>query len=457
MAADILIVDDEKDIRDLISGILSDEGFRTRTAKNSDEALSAVQERRPSLVLLDIWLQGSKLDGLGILEQLHQHYPDMPVVMISGHGTIETAVQAIKLGAFDFVEKPFNIDRLVHIVARAVETLSLKREIKELKARSQIAERMVGTSNVMHQLQQTIQKIAPTNSRVLITGPAGTGKELVARQIHVLSPRSTAPFVVVQAAAITPENMEYEIFGQDAAHGRSRHIGALEEAHGGTLLIDEITEMPLETQNKFLRVLVDQSFTRVGGNTRVHVDVRILSSSSQDVQRAVIEERLREDLFHRLAVVPMRVPALFERRDDIPELVAYFADQIVQTAGLAPFNFADDAIAVLQAFNWPGNVRQLRNTLERAMIAASDKIERIITAADLPSDLNASLPAIPGGQGTEHIMTLPLRDAREVFEREYLLAQLGRFSGNISKTADFVGMERSALHRKLKSLGIGGE
>ena len=454
MASDILIVDDEMDIREIVSGILSDEGHGTRTARNSDEALQAIQARRPNLVFLDIWLQGSKLDGLQVLEIIKQQNPNLPVVMISGHGNIETAVSAIKLGAYDFIEKPFKADRLVLIAERALENSRLKREVSDLKVRSGTVSRMVGKSTSVNQLRQVIERVAPANSRIMVTGQSGAGKELAARMIHDASSRASGPFVVINAATITPETMERELFGSEAVNGEGRHVGRLEEAHGGTLYIDEVADMPRETQGKILRVLVEQNFTRVGGTTRVNVDVRIISSSARDLASLIGEGAFREDLFHRLSVVPIRVPSLAERRDDIPELITFFMDQITANAGLPKRRIADDAMAILQSHDWPGNIRQLRNNVERLMILASGDPDSEISAEMLPSEVGALVPATPTGAGGEKLMSLPLREAREVFEREYLMAQVSRFGGNISRTAEFIGMERSALHRKLKSLGI---
>ena len=455
MASDILIVDDESDIRELVSGILQDEGYEARTARDSDDALTAIRARRPSLVFLDIWLQGSKLDGLQLLDAVKEEHPELPVVMISGHGNIETAVAAIKRGAYDFIEKPFKADRLVLIADRALETSRLKREVKDLKQLAPLASTLVGHSPSINQLRQTIEKVAPTNSRVLIVGPSGAGKELTARSIHTQSARASGPFVVINAAAITPERMEIELFGVDQSNGsHGRKVGALEEAHGGTLFIDEIADMPRETQNKILRVLVDQTFQRVGGSTKVAVDVRVISSTSRNLETEVANGTFREDLYHRLSVVPIRVPPLAERREDIPELVDYFMEQISQATGLPKRKVGEDAKAVLQSHDWPGNVRQLRNNVERLMILAGGGPDAVINASMLPQDVGAMIPNMPTGNGGEQLMGLPLREAREVFERDYLRAQINRFGGNISRTAEFVGMERSALHRKLKALGI---
>jgi two-component system nitrogen regulation response regulator NtrX len=455
MASDIVIVDDEADIRDLVAGILEDEGYVTRTARDSDEALIAIQSRRPSLVFLDIWLQGSRLDGLQLLDTVKQEHPELPVVMISGHGNIETAVAAIKHGAYDFIEKPFKADRLVLVANRALETSRLKREVKELKQMAPVPTTLVGRSATISQLRQIIEKVAPTNSRVLIVGPSGSGKELTARTIHTSSGRVSGPFVVINAAAITPERMETELFGVEQSNGsQARKVGALEEAHSGTLFIDEIADMPRDTQNKILRVLVDQTFQRVGGSTKVAVDVRIISSTSSNIEAEVAAGEFREDLYHRLSVVPIRVPPLAERREDIPDLVDYFMEQISQATGLPKRRIGNDAMAVLQSHDWPGNVRQLRNNVERLMILAGGDPDALITATMLPQDVGSMVPSMPNGNGGEHLMGLPLREAREVFEREYLRAQISRFGGNISRTAEFVGMERSALHRKLKALGM---
>ncbi|MCF8477092.1 MAG: sigma-54 dependent transcriptional regulator [Pseudolabrys sp.] len=455
MASEILIVDDEADIRDLVAGILEDEGYVARSARNSDDALASVAARRPNLIFLDIWLQGSKLDGLQLLEILKAENPEIPVVMISGHGNIETAVAAIKHGAYDFIEKPFKADRLVLVADRALETSRLKREVKQLKQMSPLPATLVGRSGVISQLRQAIDRVAPTNSRVLIVGPSGAGKELAARTMHGLSGRANGPFIVINAAAITPDRMEIELFGVEQSGSEPRKLGALEDAHGGTLFIDDVADLPRETQNKILRVLVDQTFQRVGGSAKVAVDVRIVASTARNLEALIAEGGFREDLYHRLSVVPIRVAPLSERREDIPDLIDYFMDQISQSTGLPKRRIGEDAMAVLQSHSWPGNVRQLRNNIERLMILAGGEPDAVLSAAMLPPDVGSMVPAMPNGNGGEQLMGLPLRDAREVFEREYLVAQISRFGGNISRTAEFVGMERSALHRKLKALGIG--
>jgi two-component system nitrogen regulation response regulator NtrX len=455
MPSDILIVDDEADIRDLISGILEDEGHSPRTARDADDALKAVEERRPQLVILDIWLQGSRLDGLEVLSQIKKQHPDLPVVIISGHGNIETAVTAIRRGAYDYIEKPFKADRLILVTLRALEASQLRREVKELRERSTQSSEMVGKSAAVNQLRGQIDRVAPTNSRIMIRGASGAGKELTARVIHAKSARADGPFVVLNAAAMAPDRVEEELFGTEDRSG-PRKVGALEEAHGGTLYIDEIADMPLETQGKVLRVLVEQKFQRLGGGPKVSVDVRIVSSTSRDLERDMQEQRFRQDLYHRLAVVPLRVPGLAERRDDIPALIEYFVGQIASASGLAPRKIGDDAIAVLQAHDWPGNVRELRNNIERLMILSGGEPGTTITADMLPEEIGSNVP-LPVNGGAEHLMSMPLREAREIFEREYLLAQINRFGGNISRTAEFVGMERSALHRKLRALGVGSD
>jgi two-component system nitrogen regulation response regulator NtrX len=455
MAADILIVDDEADIRELVSGILEDEGHATRLARDADEGLKAIEERRPHLVILDIWLQGSRLDGLEMLSAIKKQHPDLPVVIISGHGNIETAVTAIRRGAYDYIEKPFKADRLVLVTLRALEASQLRREVKTLRERSVQSSEMIGKSAAINQLRSQIERVAPTNSRILIRGASGAGKELAARVIHSKSMRADGPFVVLNAAAMAPDRVEEELFGTEDRSG-PRKVGALEEAHGGTLYIDEVADMPLETQGKVLRVLVEQKFQRLGGGPKVAVDVRIVTSTSRDLEREMQEERFRNDLYHRLNVVPLRVPSLAERRDDIPPLIEFFVHQVATASGLSPRRIGDDAIAVLQAHDWPGNVRELRNNIERLMILAGGDPGTMITADMLPEEIGSNVP-LPVNGGAEHLMSLPLREAREIFEREYLLAQINRFGGNISRTAEFVGMERSALHRKLRALGVGSE
>ena len=453
IAPEVLVVDDEEDIRDLIAGILGDEGYETRVAADSDGAFAALRLRRPQLLVLDIWLQGSKLDGIQILEQVKREYPDLPVMMISGHGTIETAVASIKKGAYDFIEKPFKADRLVHVAQRALEAARLRREVQELKLKAGDDSELIGQSSAISQVRQQIDKIAPTGSRVLITGAAGSGKEVVARLIHVNSRRAGNAFVAINCATMAPDRIEVELFGEENADGPKK-IGLFELAHNGTLFLDEVADMPMETQGKILRVLVEQTFQRVGGTTRVQVDARVISSTTADLRIEISEGRFREDLYHRLNVVPIRSPSLSERRDDIPMLVTHFMKRLSATSGLPIREIGEDAMAVLQAHSWPGNVRQLRNIVERLLILATDDAAQVISADLLPSDLSGNGALNGNGRG-DLVISLPLREAREIFERDYLLAQINRFGGNISRTASFIGMERSALHRKLKALGIG--
>ncbi|MFP6745380.1 MAG: sigma-54 dependent transcriptional regulator [Alphaproteobacteria bacterium] len=458
MAHDILIVDDEKDIRLQISGILRDEGYDTREAGDSDSALAAIEQRLPALLVLDIWLQGSKLDGLELLDEIKRDHAELPVIIISGHGTIETAVRAIMKGAYDFIEKPFQADRLLLDVERAIEATRLKRENAELILRAGGQIELIGDSAAITQVNSIIDRVAPTGSRVLVTGPPGSGKEVVARLVHNRSRRAAGPIIVVNAATMAPDRMEIELFGMEAgANGPDspRKTGTFEMAHGGTLLLDEVADMPLETQGKILRFLQDQTFQRVGGSSLVEVDVRILAVSNRDLQAEISAGRFREDLFYRLNVVPIEVPGLSERREDIAELARHFMARSAEAAGRPGRDIAEDALAALQACDWPGNVRQLRNLVEWLLIMAPGEVQDPIHADMLPPDLTADISPVATPETAREIMTLPLRNARESFERRYLSAQLLRFGGNISRTAEFVGMERSALHRKLKGLGVG--
>ena len=460
MANDILIVDDEADIRILVSGILEDEGYQTRQAANSTEALSIIEARRPNLVLLDIWLQGSPLDGLEILHEIMKEHPTIPVVMMSGHGTIETAVSAIREGAYDFIEKPFNADRMVLIVERAIEASRLRRENEELRLRAGTDDEMLGVSPAINQLRQAIERVSTANSRVLITGPAGSGKEVVARMIHKYSRRANGPFMVVNCATMTPDTVEIELFGTENPEGGEeapRKIGTFEAAHNGTLFLDEVADMPLETQGKIVRVLQEQTFERVGGSTRVEVDVRVIAASKQNLTDEMNAGRFREDLFYRLSVVPIEVPFLRDHPEDIPVLAKEFIRRTADSLGLNPPELSDESLATLQTYDWPGNVRELRNVIERLLIMGPGQDGEVIRSDMLPGEIGATAPASLGWEKGSELMALELREAREVFEREYLLAQVTRFGGNISRTAEFVGMERSALHRKLKTLGIQNE
>ena len=451
MAIDILIVDDEKDIRYLVAGVLSDEGYECRTAGDSVSALAAVDERRPSLVLLDVWLHGSPMDGLEVLDAIKSREPDLPVIIFSGHGNIDTAVSAIGRGAMDFIEKPFEAERLLLLVGRATETERLRRENARLKLDTPMGDEFTGNSSAINQVRATLKRVANTGSRLLISGPSGAGKEVAARLLHSWSPRASNPFVSVNTARITPERFEHELFGEEH-DGKLVRAGLLEMADGGTLYLDEVGDMPLSSQARILRVLTEQSFVRVGGNRQIRVDVRVVSSTSRNLEKEIEEKRFREDLFYRLNVVPVNVPSLADRRDDIPPLVSHFFARHANDHGLPPPEVSPEAMAALQAYDWPGNVRQLRNVVERTIILTPrDRIGRI-EADMLPGEIIHT----NGGSdlGGSALMGVPLREARENFEREYLRVQIRRFSGNISKTAAFIGMERSALHRKLKLLGM---
>jgi len=455
----ILIVDDEKDIRELISDTLKDEGYATRMAKESESAFLAIGERLPSAIVLDIWLKDSLLDGLGILETVKRKYPEIPVVMISGHGNIETAIASIKMGAYDYIEKPFKSDRLIHVVKRALETAKLKHENAELKARAHDENILTGCSQTLSSLKSAIEKVAPTSSRVFITGQAGSGKEVVARILHEKSVRKNGPFVILNAASISPEALDVELFGTEdngGVNGGPRKIGIFEKVHGGTLFIDEVVDMPLPTQSKLLKVLQEQSFERVGGQRKIETNFRVITASNRDIPAEIKAGKLREDLFYRLNVVPLRVPPLSERREDIPLLARHFLKKGAELIGIQPRILGEDAIAALQAYDWPGNVRQLKNVMEWVLIMIPSEANPIRSSM-LPVEVFTSTPAAINPEMNTDIMAMPLREARELFERQYLVAQVNRFGGNISRTASFVGMERSALHRKLRSLNIGQE
>lgn len=446
----ILIVDDEKDIRELIGDILKDEGYAVRLAGNSDDCMAAINAELPSLMILDIWLKDSRMDGIDILKAVKRDNPDVPVVIISGHGNIEIAVAAIKQGAYDFIEKPFNIDQLMVVVSRAMETSRLRRENADLRRRDVTSAEMLGSSPAFKTLKSQLEKVTKSNGRVMLTGPAGSGKELAARYIHLNSNRAGAPFVSVSSATIEPERMEEVLFGRETPE-RGVEKGLLEQAHGGVVYFDEVADMPLGTQSKILRVLTEQQFTRAGGTDKVRVDLRVISSTSRELRAEIAAGRFRQELYDRLNVVPIAVPSLEERREDIPELTQHFIEMFHRTQGLPVRSLTAEAEAVLQTMSWPGNVRQLRNVIERVLILGDSAGP--VEPRELPG------PEPVGDSGSRMVLggamaTLPLREAREVFEREYLLTQINRFGGNISRTAGFVGMERSALHRKLKSLGV---
>lgn len=459
MSADILIIDDESDIRNLIQGILEDEGYYTREAENDEKAYSAIAKKTPDLIILDIWLQGSRDDGMDILRHLKEEHPLVPVIMISGHGTIETAVNAIKIGAYDFIEKPFKSDRLLLMIERALDNAKLRKENIRLKEKAEGPSELIGDSSAMTALRQVMERVAQTNSRVLLSGPPGVGKNLAARYIHRLSQRADGPFLTVNCAILHPERLEAELFGStDEGGGQLRQTGVLEQANGGTLLLDEVADMPLETQGKIVRVLQEQKFQRFGNSEHIDVDVRIIASSNRDLQAAMEDNRFRQDLYYRLNVVPLDIPPLNERAQDIPVLIEYFIKSYSDQSGLPPCEFSQEATALMQAYEWPGNVRQLRNVIEWVMIMCGGGEKGVIEASRLPPEISAgSSPAsdnAKSGAIQTQSMGLPLREARELFERDYLHSQIKRFGGNISKTAEFIGMERSALHRKLKQLGL---
>ncbi len=456
MSLDVLVVDDEADIRDLISDILKDDGFSTRLASNSNSALAALNERIPSAIVLDIWLQGSDLDGLGILEKVKSKYPNLPVIMISGHGNIETAINSIKLGAYDYIEKPFKEDRLLRLLRRAIETARLKNENAELRVRGVLENQLVGNSPAVTSLKNAIDRVAATESRVMIAGPAGCGKEIVARLIHQKSKRRNGPFTILNAASISPEKVESELFGLEDDSGFSnniRKVGTFEKSHGGTLFLDEVADMPLAAQGKILRILQESSFERAGSNKKVSVDVRVIAATNKDLQKEIAEGRFREDLYYRLNVVPIKIPSLKERLGDLIPLANYFIKRCASMLGVAPKTLSQSAVATMEVYDWPGNIRQLRNVIEWLLIMSPEDASEI-TSSMLPPEILSSNPMSSSSGINPDIMGLPLRAAREIFEREYLATQLQRFGGNISRTASFIGMERSAFHRKLKSLGV---
>lgn len=456
MALDILIVDDEQDIRELIAGILDDEGYNARTASDSEAAINEVEARLPALVILDIWLQNSKRDGLEILKLLKNRHKSLPIIMISGHGNIETAVASIKLGAYDYIEKPFQTDKLLHLVARATETERLRQENEELRRKAGLVEDLTGNSSAIGNLRQIIKKVAPTNSRVLITGPTGSGKEVIARLVHQKSTRRAGPFLVINAAGIRPESMEQELFGVEQ-NGRVVKTGYFERAHNGTLLLDKVDEMPLPTQVKILRVLTEQRFIRVNGSQEVQVDVRVISTTGAELHQAIKDGSFREDLYHRLNVVTVEVPPLAHHRDDIPLLVDKFLDSASAATGYPKKALSEDAMAQLQAYEWPGNIRELKNLTERLLIlahGAEHSMRETISSKLLPPEIRGETPKVTAAEDDADLMFASLKEARQIFEREYIRFHLARFSGNVSRTAGFIGMERSALHRKLKLLGL---
>lgn len=484
MSKDILVIDDEADICDLVAEILTDEGHQTRTAYSYEQAVDEIAKKLPDVFIIDIWLENSKKDGVALLDDIKQHHPDLPVIMISGHGNIETAVNTIHKGAYDFIEKPFKPERLLLTVGNAISINNLKKENQELKLRGSDSWEMIGNSIAINQLKIAIDKVAPTGSRVMVTGAAGTGKELVARMIHQKSKRADKPFIVLNAANMTPDRIESELFGIEnmGMYGISSgvtaynsydsissnqpqkysdipgKIGIFEQADGGTLFIDEVADMPYETQGKILRLLQDQQFSRIGSDRVINVDIRVIAATNRDLESLIQRKLFRKELYYRLNVVPLHIPPLKERREDIPLLCQYFMDKTAKASNLSKKRFNKDALALLQSYDWPGNVRQLRNIMEWLLIMTNDEDEQIIRADMLPKEFsqsnNSSLFQEEMGS---NLLSLPLRDARELFEKHYLAAQISRFSGNVSRAANFIGMERSALHRKLKNLRIHNE
>ena len=452
MAQEILIVDDEQDIGRLIAESLEDEGYQTRYAENGTTAIENIKSRCPNLVILDIWLGDTKFDGIRVLEMIKKDLPYLPVVMMSGHGTIETAVAAIKKGAYDFIEKPFKMDRMLLVVERALEAARLRQENQDLKIRHNDDYTMDTTAIIPANLLPVIDRVAPTSSRVMIFGPSGSGKEMLAHMIHKCSHRHKGPFHILNCAMLEPYSLEVELFGIEDSNGI--RLGALEKAHQGTLFLDEVADLSLEVQGKMVRALQEQSFIRVNGRNKVHVNVRILSSTRYDIQNLIDQGKFREDLYYRLNVVPIRMPHLKERIDDLAKLVDLFADSVARTNSLPKRTFSDDALLAMKVYDWPGNLRQLKNCVDWVLIMAQDEDSHMITPEMLPTDIITGMPNVLQNNQTLSFVNMPLREAREQFEKDYLLAQILRFDGNISHTANFVGMERSALHRKLKGLRI---
>ncbi|RZI45210.1 sigma-54-dependent transcriptional regulator [Candidatus Finniella inopinata] len=458
MSQDILIVDDESDIRELIAGILSDEGHTTRMAADGLKALELIKMRQPNLVVLDVWLGDSERDGLKILDIIKRDHPFVPVIMISGHGTIETAVSAMRKGAYDFLEKPFQTEHLLLVVERALESARLKQENQELKIKARTTSGIVGNSSAIYNIRQTIAKNAPTNGRCFISGPLGADKESIAREIHTLSKRAQAPFVVVKCASLHPQNLDVELFGADItglSADTPRKIGLLEKAHGGTLYFDEITQLPLPIQAKVVKAIQENAFYRVGGEKPIDINIRFLASSSENVMALIQNGHFREDLYYRLGVSHLIIPSLQERVTDIPLLVESFMEQAAAAKGVLPRRFSQEALVMLQSYSWPGDLQQLSHVIDWVLLMATGEARDPIETHQLPTEIVQGNRFVNNWQQkTADIVVLPLREAREAFEKDYLLAQLQRFAGNISQTARFVGMERSALHRKLRALGV---
>ena len=447
MTTEILIIDDNPDIRNILNDLISDAGYKTRLAANYNQALTEIDKKLPEVAIIDVKLDKGDNDGIELLNHIKQKNKDIPVIIISGHANIEMAVKSLKSGAFEFIQKPFDRERLMNFIKRASENYELIKQNKYLQTKLFHSFELIGTSNNILKINDQIQKVSPTESRVFIFGPTGSGKELIARKIHKISNRKGKPFIILNGALLDVKKYEQELFGEEKDDG-SISYGALEKSSGGVLLIDEVSEIPLETQSKILRVLIDQKFKRINGNHDIKVDVRIICATSKDINEEIKNGNFREDLFHRLSVFQINIDPLTKRAQDIPLLIKYFSEKIAENYNLKKF-FIDPNNHHLIDYSWPGNVRELRNLIERIAILSpdsQDKISSIIKESLKMDDINELR--------FEKSLSVPLKEARENFEKEYLSSQLKKFGGNVSKMAKFIGMERSALHRKLKGLNI---
>ena len=452
MTKEILVIDDNLDIRQLISVILKDQGLKVREAANFDQAILEIDKKLPDVAIIDVKLDKGDNDGIDLLVHLKKIDDDIPVIMISGHANVQMAVDSLKLGAFEFIQKPFSSERLLNFLNRAIENVDLKKEKNALENKLFHSYEIIGESQPIEKVKSLISKLRNTESRIFVSGPAGSGKELVARQIHKQSSRSKKPFVVVNGALLDPQKYELELFGSEKAN-ETINYGFFEKAKDGTLLIDEVTEIPLETQAKILRVLIDQKFRRVNGSSEINVNVRIISTSSKNIREEVDKGNFREDLYHRLNVVPIYLPPLKDRIDDIPLLLKYFSKKIAELNGINETKL-DSNFDLFYKYDWPGNVRELRNLVERISISSVN--ENVNNINQIVQDALSQKNISKDFDSYENVLTYPLKEAREKFEKNYLTSQLKKHKGNISKTAEFIGMERSALHRKLKTLGVKG-
>ena len=452
MKNNILVVDDEEDIRLSIAGLLEDEDYEVRVAKNSDEALDAISKRVPDLVLLDIWLENSNLDGLDLLNEIHSKFISVPCIMISGHGNIDIAVNAIRSGASDFIEKPFESERLLITLERVLELSKLKKEHKELWVRAGGDLELVGESSVIKKIKNLIPKIAPTGSRVFINGDFGTGKETLARLIHHNSNRSSGSFILLNTKILSTDMLEEELFGEEDNLGRVIKIGIFEQANNGTLFIDEVSDLTMEAQVFFVKALQDNTIRRKNGSTRINVDVRVISSTSVQINEKIKNKEFSEDLYYRLNVIPIEMPALSNRKEDIPVLINYFLNKASNFSGRNKLTIDKQSLSSLQVFEWEGNVSQLKNAIERILIMIDDTSINEITYDMLPKDLLNIEKKKDDDYNRDYLYSLNLKNARIIFEHDYIIKNLDRFNGNVTKTADFIGMERSAFHRKLNTL-----